>query len=100
MSLAVPEPTVSGNVVSGRVIHIDRFGSLVTNIRPGAAATESIDVRLEGFTVRGLSTSYAGAPGLLAIVGSQGYLEVAVRDGNASRETGAEVGSEVTVVRG
>jgi S-adenosylmethionine hydrolase len=36
---------------------------------------------------------------LLAIVGSHGYLEIAVRDGSAARELNADVGDEVVVER-
>jgi hypothetical protein len=34
---------------------------------------------------------------LLALVGSSGYLELAVRDGNAAERLGVKVGDEVRV---
>ena len=56
-----------------------------------------MDVEVKGRRIRGISRSYQDGPDLLAIVGSRGTLEIAVRNGNAARELGADVGDEVVV---
>jgi len=49
--------------------------------------------------ISGLSNNYDEGRGLLALVGSSGYLEVALRGGSASAFLEAEVGSEVKIRR-
>jgi len=99
--LAVPVPRWKENRLLGHVIHIDRFGNVVTNI-PGEAVSEggsSIEVELKGTRVRGLASSYAASSGLAALIGSHWYLEVALPNGSAARSLGASVRDEVVVRR-
>ena len=96
--LYVPMPVEQGEVVQGRIIYIDRFGNLVSNIRPRDPVGSDVYVEVEGTRIRGLSSSYASAEGLLAIVGSHGYLEIAVREGSAAERLRAKVGAQVKVM--
>nr|WP_246325480.1 SAM-dependent chlorinase/fluorinase [Dissulfurirhabdus thermomarina] len=90
-----PEPEPAPGGLRGRVVHVDRFGNLVTNIDlsegPLPAAAE-VGGRLAPFR-----RTYAdAAPGeLLALAGSHGFLEVAAREASAAAATGAARGSEV-----
>ena len=95
--LNVPVPSEEGNVITGRVIHVDHFGNLVSNIRLGDTIGSSVEVEVKGRRIQGLSESFAGAAGLLAIVGSHGYLEIAVSNGNAADFLGATVGTSLRV---
>lgn len=83
----------------GEILHIDRFGNLVTSLQietPSAAWL----VQAGGEQIEGLAQTYADvAPGeLVAYVGSSGYLEIAVRDGNAAARLGMAVGDPVKIV--
>ncbi|MBI2501609.1 MAG: SAM-dependent chlorinase/fluorinase [Candidatus Latescibacteria bacterium] len=74
----------------GQVIHVDRFGNLTTNIPGEAVASWGEGWRLclgTGQVLTRLCRTYAEAePGaLLALVGSAGLLEVAVKGGSAAR---------------
>jgi S-adenosylmethionine hydrolase len=89
-------PDATG-ALRGRVIHIDRFGNLITDVRGEDLPRGEIAVTVAGRTIRGLSPTFAAAEGLLAFVGSYGYLAIAVRNGNAARELDADVGTPVTV---
>jgi len=110
--LELPTPSISPQVVGGQVIHGDRFGNLVTNITSaelrgllaahGAARLEvTIGRRSVGPIVRTYGEARSGA--LLAVVGSSGRLEIAVRDGSAADRLhyrrGAELFVRVGVVR-
>lgn len=86
----------ASGALRGRVLHVDRFGNLVTDVR-GTDLPSEVVVRIGGRTIRGLSPTFGTSEGLLAFVGSYGYLAVAVRDGSAARELGAHVGTEVVV---
>jgi hypothetical protein len=87
--------------IRGEVLHVDRYGNLVTNV-PGAWLVAGRDwrVRVAGREMRGVCNAYArvAAGELLALVGSSGYLEIAVRDGNAAAVLGVDWGAEVRVL--
>lgn len=81
-----------------RVVHVDRFGNLVTDI---AGAGKEARFRIAGRAIAGVSETYESvARGeLLAYVGSRGTIEIAVREGSAAELLGAARGSEVEVDR-
>ena len=88
-----PEPhRIEEGVLAGVVIVIDRFGNAVTNLvgmRAGAieAAGKTLPLR------RTYGDVAPGKP--LAIVGSSGLIEIAVRDGSAARLLSLTRGSPV-----
>lgn len=89
-----PEPrrTPSG-AVAGEVIACDRFGNLITNIIAPRGGALSIADRVVGPVRR----TYADVPtgALVALTGSSGLVEVAVREGSAARELGVGRGAPV-----
>ena len=96
--LDIPHPVEQGGVIQGRIIHIDRFGNLISNVRLGDVVGKSVQVEIKGRHAQGLSRSYGDSQGLLAIIGSQGYLEIAVQEGSAAQQLGAKVGARVKVM--
>jgi S-adenosylmethionine hydrolase len=96
--LSIPKPSLDpdGNLV-GRVLHVDRFGNLITNIRNNDLPREDITVEVAGYCIQGISDYYAQDKGVVAIIGSSGYLEVSLRDGSACDFLGAIVGDEIKV---
>ena len=92
----LPQPRLDGPVVVGEVIYVDRFGSLVSNIA-GQRVEPGVRIRVEGTDVGPLRKTYGDVePGqLLAYVGSDGGVEIAVRGGSATRLLGVGVGAEV-----
>ena len=95
--LNVPEPAKNGGVVHGRIVYVDRFGNLVSNIDGRAMAERVSAVEIEDVRIDGLSQSYQEADGLLAIVGSNDFLEVALKEGSAAEMLDAGVGTPVRV---
>ncbi len=83
--------------VTGRVMHIDRFGNAVTNIHAKRFSPDGAVVEVAGTKIRGLSSTFADADGLLALIGSHGYLEIAENLGSAARSLGIGVGDVVIV---
>jgi S-adenosylmethionine hydrolase len=91
-----PEATRRGDGgVQGEVISVDRFGNAVTNLvamRGGA-----IQVAGLALTVRRTYADAAeGEP--VALVGSSGLVEIAVRDGSAAERLGLRRGSSVVLL--
>jgi S-adenosylmethionine hydrolase len=99
--LPVAVPTWEGDRLRAQVVHIDRFGNLVTNVPTRLLAGERpIEVRVRGHRIQGVSSYYVQGRGLMALMGSFDTLEVALRNGNASAELGAAIGDDVEVTRG
>lgn len=92
-----PEVQADGSVI-GRIVHIDRFGDLVTDLKDSDLPSEDFQIEVKGHFIRGLSSSYAEGDGLLALIGSNGHLEIAVRNGNAADYLGAKAGDIVQVM--
>lgn len=104
--MAFPMVEMSGDVLSGRIIHVDRYGNLITNVTEATLAgfldgSEGVAITLAEHTVRRLADHYAaGKSGeLLALIGSSGLLEVAAREASAAKMLGVEVGRTVRVHR-
>lgn len=105
--LVFPMVEFVGDTLAGRVIHVDRFGNLITNIAQtslrdflGSLAREGAVVALGERTARIVSHYAEGKPGeLLALVGSSGLLELALREGHAADKLGVQVGRQVRVQR-
>jgi S-adenosylmethionine hydrolase len=97
--LPIPKPLLDsdGNLV-GRVLHVDRFGTLITNIKSNDLPGKDVVIEVAGYCIQGISDYYAQNKGVMAIVGSSGYLEVSLRDGSACDFLGMAVGDEVKVI--
>ena len=84
----------------GKVIHIDHFGNATTNIRHDALRDHpSTNVKVNRKSVGKLKRTYWDvAPGKpLALIGSSGLLEIAVRDGSARDDLKIAVGDAVVL---
>jgi hypothetical protein len=91
-----------GRTLKCRVVYVDRFGNLVTNVR-GGDVKDAKGFYFEGTEfplVRTYSDVEEGKP--LSVVGSFNTLELSVRNGNAARLLGIEKGDveiELEVIR-
>jgi hypothetical protein len=83
------------SAVFGEIVHVDRFGTLVTNI-PADRIAEGALVRVGAYELNLHRTFGEVGPGdPVAFIGSGGTVEVAVRDGRADVVLGASRGTEV-----
>lgn len=86
--------------LTGRVLHVDNFGNLITNFRGSDFPGERITINIGNQQIHGLSKFYAEKEGLAAIIGSSGYLEISLRNGNAAAFLKASVGDKVRLEKG
>jgi S-adenosylmethionine hydrolase len=81
--------------VQGVVIAIDRFGNAVTNLMAWRGGVVTVgDRRLA--LARAYGDVERGTP--IALVGSSGLVEIALREGHAARELGLARGTEVVLL--
>lgn len=87
-----------GGSATGEVIHVDHFGTLVTNIS-GDYVKGSMTVLLDGSVIGPVHRTFADvAPGeLVAFVGSGGTIEIAARDTSAATLTKLGRGATVRI---
>ncbi len=92
----LPVPHVGPREVRGEVLVADSFGNLLTNI-PAAAFDATWSVMVDGHVAVRVRTFGEGPRGdLLVLEGSEGFLEIAVREGSAALLLGRASGVEVT----
>lgn len=83
------------NHFSGEIIHIDNFGNLITSIQASQIGLENNNLKdwiieIGVYKINGISKSFADVEEnqLLAFIGSSGYMEIAIRNGNAREYMG------------
>lgn len=113
VKLPLPEPLVRGGRISGQVLHVDWFGNCITNIdaerlrklwKQGSRIRVEVKGRKRAFILAGgLAPFYMSAWGkragakARALVNSDGFLEIFVPGGSASRTLGIGAGALVKV---
>lgn len=94
-----------GNLV-GEVVHIDRFGNIITSLSSRALGINMHNILKQdlkwkfeiGHTkIKNISTTYSDVEEgeFLAYIGSSGFLEIGINNGNAAKEIGAYIGQLV-----
>jgi S-adenosylmethionine hydrolase len=94
VELPFPMPARAVDVVHGEVIHVDRFGNLITNLTAGDLPADPV-VTVAERSIVGLAPHFQSAGLLIAMIGSAGFLEVAVPNGSAAATLGVGVGAPV-----
>lgn len=96
--LAVSQPQRhSDGCISGQILYVDHFGNLVSNIPTAWLETAGWEFEIGGVTITSLSDTYGqvGEGALLAMGGSSGLLEIAVRNGNAAHRLACGEGASI-----
>lgn len=98
-------PHLNKHHVEGKVISIDRFGNLITNITSEhlfqLGPRESLRVRIKGRQISRVARFFSEVPRgeLLALVGSSDFLEISKNLGSAAAALKATLGDPVEILR-
>ena len=101
--LPIPRPQLgAGGELTGHVLHIDSFGNVITDIHQEDLPPGRFRLQIAGHRIDSLSSSYANAEAdqLVALIGSSGHLEVAVRNGSAAARLDVKIGDQVSIRTG
>jgi S-adenosyl-L-methionine hydrolase (adenosine-forming) len=91
--------------VVGQIMHIDRFGNIITNLperllAPLLDQAPDVSVEIGGQSIKGLARAYTdvkeGQP--VALIGSENLLEIAIRNSNAAHRMKVRTGGAVRLV--
>jgi S-adenosylmethionine hydrolase len=97
------DPAMKQGKLIGEIVHVDAFGNLVSNIDRKCLLKFSKDysfaVRIGRLTIQGLKKGYwegkKGEP--IVLIGSGGFLEISVREGNAQKSLKVNKGDPIIV---
>lgn len=101
--LEFKKPYVKNGKIKGQIIHVDRFGNLITNIDEGLLKrvfkNKAFEIKIGGNIIKRLVPSYpyAKEDETVGLICSNGLLEIAKRDADARQELGVEKGDRVEV---
>lgn len=99
--LRLPAVRKRAKIIEGDIIFCDRFGNLVTNISEKILGKgNNLRLSVGRRKIFGLCESYSETRvgGLLAMLGSSGFLEISRREGSAQKALKAKAGDPVKIV--
>lgn len=97
-------PIADKDGLEGMIIHIDKFGNLITNISSGLLEDNIAENRVKIYIGNSILTEIVPTYGSVtegepaAYIGSSGMLEIAINQGNAAQMLGAQKGSQVSLI--
>lgn len=101
---ALPKPKSQDGALRGAVLCVDRFGNLMTNftledLPESMRGSRRVAMTVGGKPVKQFVETFAQGPAgePVALLGSSGFIEIAVNKGNAARTLGANRGAEVVL---
>jgi S-adenosylmethionine hydrolase len=104
MRFALPRPKTQDGALRGAVLRVDHFGNLMTNfmledLPEAKRQTGPVAMTVGGKPVKQFVGNFAqGAAGEpVALLGSSGFIEIAVNKGNAARTLAVNRGAEVVL---
>jgi len=99
VNLPLPPVVAEGDRLQGCIQHSDQFGNLITNIPASSIKTRNWQVQAGEQLISRCPTYGDRAAGdLVALIGSHGWVEVAVNGGSARAALGLETGDSVQVI--
>lgn len=97
LNISECQQTTTG--VKGCIQYIDHFGNLVSNIPASYVAGKNWSAKVAKLTLAGgITYSDVEVGGAIALVGSHGWVEIAVNGGNAQTQLQINLGSSVEVI--
>jgi S-adenosylmethionine hydrolase len=93
VTLPSAEPEWQGSALTGRIVYVDRFGNLISNLTPfhvkevqGKTRRSDVSIRIAGTTINGLVRSYSQGDPVAphALINSNGQVEIFLKEGSAA----------------
>jgi S-adenosylmethionine hydrolase len=98
-ALSLPQPTSTTSGIAGYIQYVDHFGNMITNIPESAVQGKTWSVAVRDCIIERCQTySDCESGELLALIGSHGWVEIAVNGGNAQSMLQLDWGEKVQVL--
>jgi S-adenosyl-L-methionine hydrolase (adenosine-forming) len=85
-----------------QVLHVDRFGNVITNLRASEIDAKAVSLEIGGMSISKVAEHYAEIEpgGLFLIEGSSGYIEISMNRGPAAERIGCRAGDPIKLTGG
>ncbi|MGH7166763.1 MAG: SAM hydrolase/SAM-dependent halogenase family protein [Nitrospiraceae bacterium] len=106
VKLPIQEPVWEGQALVGRIVYVDHFGNLISNLTSfhlkevhGVTKRGRPTIRIGGTSIDGVVTSYADGErdAVRALVNSDGQVEIFVKEGSAAELLKCGLGERMTI---
>jgi S-adenosylmethionine hydrolase len=102
LQLEFPEPVVTGCRIQGEILHADVFGNLFTNVNEAMLQAQgwpawSVHARGQKLCAGGLFYAQVPKGQPIALIGSTGWIEIAINQGSAGARFQLHPGDPVTI---
>jgi hypothetical protein len=106
VTLPLAEPEWQGGVLAGRIVYVDRFGNLISNLTPfhvkevqGKTRRSDVSIRIGDVTITGLVRSYSQGDPVAphALINSNGQVEIFLKEGSAAEGLKSGRGEKVEI---
>ena len=99
VTLSLPPLQITATAITGCIQYCDRFGNLITNIPVDLISDRDWKIEISSHNIPRANTySDVAIAKPLALVGSHGYVEIAVNGGSAQQELQLRVGTTITIL--
>lgn len=101
MKIKFPTPTLLKNKTIGKIIYIDKFGNLISNIKKNQIPEGNIEIEIKGEKV-GIAKKYSEGrknKPIALINDGFGSLEISINKGNAASFLNSQMGEKITLRR-
>jgi S-adenosylmethionine hydrolase len=98
------QPIADKDGLEGNIIHIDKFGNLITNIPHGLIKDAIVDRRVKIYVGNAILSDIKPTFGAVAegepvaYIGSAGMLEIAINKGDAEEMLGIQKGAQISLI--
>lgn len=94
----IPEIKQTETEIQGFIQYIDHFGNVITNINADHLLKPSWQLQIQQKMIpQGMTYASVKQGELVALVGSHGWLEIAVSGGSAKEKLGVKIGDQIVV---
>lgn len=106
VKLDLKEPILKGDKLLGEIVYIDSFGNLISNIDQkrlmSFIGSTLFNIKIKRKKISEIKQGYwEGKEGeILALIGSRGFLEISVKNGNARTTLKAKICDPIIIERG
>ncbi|HKW86808.1 MAG TPA: SAM-dependent chlorinase/fluorinase [Nitrospiraceae bacterium] len=108
VKLPIHEPSWEGKSLIGRIVYVDRFGNLISNVTPlhlkevqgvTKKSNSELTIRVGGAVIQGLVTAYAQGDALAphALINSNGQVEIFIKEGSVAEYLKCRRGDRIAV---
>ena len=92
-------PQVTAKKIEGSIQYIDHFGNLITNISSMEVRDKDWSVKIDDKIIKsGLTYSDVAKEEMITLMGSHGWIEIAVNGGNAQDKLQLQWGDDITII--